>query len=183
MVGDMTNDGTAEQHELLKQCLEEVLSDKRVLSVTGNHDIPRIPLEQEDRQAVRNHLMFQKWLFEKMEQSGNSYRVPVKKWKYGPDGAWAVSLGNVELFGLQAVADQRRFLFEGGRQLEWLDGQMSETQEAPWRIILCRAPLLHHNPKRKAGENNPYLNRDKQLQEVADRWGNVILFPGTHIYP
>lgn len=46
MVGDMTNDGTAEQHELLKQCLEEVLSDKRVLSVTGNHDIPRIPPKQ-----------------------------------------------------------------------------------------------------------------------------------------
>lgn len=85
LVGDMTNDGTAKQHELLKQCMEEALPDMRVFSVTGNHDIPRIPPEQEDRQEIRNHLMFQKWLFERMEKSSRPHRIPVNNWKYGPD--------------------------------------------------------------------------------------------------
>ncbi|MGN0399101.1 MAG: metallophosphoesterase, partial [Blautia sp.] len=40
LVGDLTNDGTLEQMELMHQCIKEVLPDTPVLAVTGNHDYP-----------------------------------------------------------------------------------------------------------------------------------------------
>lgn len=49
-------------------------------------------------------------------------------------------------------------------------------------MIFCHAPLLHHNPKREVEKNNPYLNRDKELQEIIDRHGKVIFISGhTHL--
>lgn len=172
LAGDMTNDGTTRQHELLKQCLEELLPDMQVFSVTGNHDVPRTAEEQGDRHEIWNHLMFQRWLFERMEKG---------EWQYGPDGAYAASFGDIEIIGLQAVTEKRKFLFEGGKQLEWLNRLLSKTPKARWRIILCHAPLLQHNPKREEGKS-PYLNRDKQLQEIVDRHGKIIFISGhTHL--
>ncbi len=40
LVGDLVNDGTPEQFELMHQCISEVLPNTPVLAVAGNHDFP-----------------------------------------------------------------------------------------------------------------------------------------------
>lgn len=170
LAGDVTNDGTPEQYSLLKECIQECLPGTKVFSVVGNHDIPRTT--QKSDGVVWDYPSFQKWL---LERSGEEYIN-------GPDGAYAVRLEEMELFGIQAVAERQKFFFEEGRQLEWLDRRLSEPYGARWRILLCHAPLLHHNPVRLAGTHNPYLNRDKQLQEIINRHGRILFVSGhTHL--
>lgn len=185
LAGDMTNDGTREQYELLKECLQGVISSTKVFPVTGNHDIPVKPAK--DSPGHSDYLMFQNWVFDRMETyltmedkepAGGHIQNDIQ----GPDGAYAFRMGAVEMIGLQAVTDYRRFLFEEGRQLAWLDKHLNMAQDIQWHLVLCHAPLLHHNPKRKVGKNNPYLNRDKQLQEIIDRHGRIIFLSGhTHL--
>ena len=43
LVGDLTNDGTPEQMELMHKCIFEVLPDTPVFAVAGNHDYPHFP--------------------------------------------------------------------------------------------------------------------------------------------
>lgn len=184
LAGDMTNDGTKQQYDLLKECLLPVLSRMPVFPVIGNHDMPKIPLESRNRQEIYNYALFQEWVFEKMKESGydNERQILMEECTMGPDGAYAVPMGKVEIIGLQAVADQRRFLFEEGRQLDWLDRHLSLHQDMCWHLVLCHAPLLHYNPKREYDKNNPYLNRDKQLQKVLDSHKRVIFLSGhTHL--
>ena len=175
LAGDMTNDGTKHQYDLLKNCLSSILPKTPVFSVIGNHDIPRISPDQKEQSDTEHYYRFQKWLLE-----GTERKVP--DIEYGPDGAYAVRLGKVEVIGLQVVTNQRKFLFKEGRQLEWLDQHLAKNQQLSWHLILCHAPLLHHNPKREAETNHPYLNRDQQLQEIVDRYGRVIFISGhTHL--
>ena len=44
LAGDLVNDGTPEQIELMHQCISELLPEKTVLAVAGNHDYPCNPL-------------------------------------------------------------------------------------------------------------------------------------------
>jgi len=184
LAGDMTNDGVEKQYELLKECLSAELFGRKVFPVIGNHDMPRVPPEQEDREEIRNYFRFQKWVFE--NHFGGSCEGkeggPKSGLEAGPDGAYAFRMGVVEIIGLQAVADQRRFCFEDGRQIAWLEDHLALAQEVEWHLILCHAPLLHHNLKREPGRSNPYLDRDKQLQEIVDHCGRVIFIAGhTHL--
>ena len=184
LAGDMTNDGIKQQYELLKECLLPVLSRMPVLPVIGNHDMPQIPLESRNRHEIYNYALFQEWIFEKMKESvsDDKRKTLMEECTMGPDGAYAVSMGSVEIIGLQAVADQRRFVFEEGRQLEWLDRHLSLHQDMCWHLVLCHAPLIYHNPKREYDKNNPYLNRDKQLQKILDSHKRVIFLSGhTHL--
>ncbi len=182
IAGDMTNDGTSGQYDLLKECLEEVVSAVKVFHVAGNHDMPVKPAKDKDCYGQSDYLGLQKWIFGRMEaicSVGNESSTEIIR---GPDGAYAFRMGTVEIIGLQAVTDCRRFLFEEGRQLSWLDQHLSVAQDVCWHLILCHAPLLHHNPKREVGKNNPYLNRDKQLQEIIDRHRQIIFLSGhTHL--
>lgn len=184
LAGDMTNDGTSVQYELLKECIQEVGPHTKVYPVTGNHDMPVKPTK--NSLGHSDYLMFQNWVFDRMGAHPAEDKEPsggdIHHYIQGPDGAYAFRMGTVEIIGLQAVTDHRKFLFEEGRQLEWLDRHLSMSQDIRWHLILCHAPLLRHNPKREAGKNNPYLNRDKQLQEIIDRHGRIIFLSGhTHL--
>lgn len=195
LAGDITNDGTWEQFELLKECFQDTLfneplvqdkvSGMKVFPVIGNHDRMACSSRNEEYELTDYYARFQEWIFDKMKLGGACLRENTGKadgYEQGPDGAYSVRLGKVEIIGLQAVTGQRKFLFEEGRQLIWLDQHLSRAKDIRWHLILCHAPLLHHNPKQKVGRANPYLNRDRQLQEIIDRHGNVFFLSGhTHL--
>lgn len=211
--GDLTNDGTKGQFELLKECIQdtafkrfqfqetifeksqfqntgehsrETLFGTKIFPVCGNHDRTAVSMQAAEGEGQSYYARFQEWIFDRMGiHASSGGRKHISGYTQGSDGSYAFHMGPVEIIGLQAVAEQRKFLFEEGRQLDWLDQYLSGIQnirEIRWHLILCHAPLLHHSPKQEVGKNNPYLNRDRQLQEIIDRHGNVIFISGhTHL--
>lgn len=168
LVGDLVNDGTPEQLELMGRCIEEVLPDTPVLSVTGNHDYPRQPGAMV-RQGLCDYPALQDWLLT---------RQPFP-YILDDSGAYAVRVGEVEIVGLNCASHWRRFKFPDGAQLKWLESHL-DTSDGAWRVILCHAPLLAHNPKR--GDTKPYLSRDDQLQKLVDAHDHIIFISGhTHV--
>ena len=95
---------------------------------------------------------------------------------------YLVRFGNIDITGIQCVISGRRFSFPEGRQILWLENHLKENQNFCWHLILCHAPLIAHNPNRNTG--NPYLAKNKMLQEIIDASGNVIFLSGhTHVSP
>lgn len=166
--GDLVNDGTPEQFELMRKCISEVLPDTPVLAVAGNHDYPRWPSPM-IREGVCDYPALQDWLL-------NRQPYP---YDLDASGAYAVRIGEVEVIGLNCAWHWRRFKFVDGAQLKWLESHMNGS-DAEWHIILCHAPLLAHNPKRS--DTKPYLSRDEHLQKIVDAHRNIIFISGhTHV--
>lgn len=167
LAGDLVNDGTPEQWACMHTCIAEVLPDTPVLAVAGNHDYPRSPSPM-IRREICDYQSLAEWLLGRQ-----SYPATVDSC-----GAWAIHCGEAEILGLNCVTHWRKFLFPQEAQLRWLETRLNE-QRAPWRIILCHAPLLAHNPQRT---DRPYLHRNKQLQEILNAHKNVIFLSGhTHV--
>ena len=168
LAGDLVNDGSVCQMELLHRCIAEVLPDTPVLGVTGNHDYPHQPIPM-IREGICDYPALQDWLL-------NRQPYP---YILDPSGGWAVPIGEMEIIGLNCASHWRRFKFSDGAQLKWLENHLN-TGSARRHIILCHAPLLAHNPKRS--DTKPYLSRDDQLQEILDSHQNIIFISGhTHI--
>lgn len=174
MVGDLTNDAQPEQFRQVRKAVAELCAGKPVFSVTGNHDQLRFPLPS-IREDCDCYNALHDW-----------FRARVEKmsiyWKQEDHGAWSVRLADAQLIGLQCVSNWRRFVFHRGEQLTWLENHLAQTEDIPWRILLCHAPLLAHNPQRSEGE--PYLSRNKELQRILDQHRNLIILSGhTHYSP
>lgn len=174
LAGDLTNDAKPEQFRQLRKAVAELCEGKPVFSVTGNHDQLRFPLPSLGEDCGCYNAL-EDWLWERAENMGI-------RWDRQDHGAWSVRLGDGELIGLQCVSHWRRFVFPRGEQLAWLEAHLAQTEGLPWRILLCHAPLLAHNPQRNQGD--PYLSRDKDLQRILDQHRNLILISGhTHYSP
>ena len=169
--GDITNDGTAEQIEQVKRIIEEEAPHTPVIAVCGNHDWPRMPLP-EVYDGVSNYYLFQRWLLERAQRLGLETQED-------SSGAFAVRIRNVTIFGLNAVSHFRRFVFHDGRQLDWLENQLSAAGDG-YKIVMCHAPLRAHRPAKE--REAPYLSRDARLQAIIDGAQNVIFHSGhTHV--
>lgn len=168
LAGDLVNDGTPEQFELMRQCISEVLPSMPVFAIAGNHDYPRWPSPM-IREGICDYPALQEWLLT---------RQPYP-YILNDSGAYAVRVGEIEMIGLNCVWHWRRFKFPGGDQLRWLENHLNNS-DAEWHILLCHAPLLAHNPKHS--DTKPYLSRDEQLQKIVDAHRNIIFISGhTHI--
>lgn len=166
--GDLTNDGTPEQMRLMHRCIVQSLPEAPVLAVAGNHDYPHQPSPML-REGICDYPALQNWLLS---------RQPYP-YVLDDSGAWAVRMGEIEIIGLNCVWHWRRFKFQNGAQLNWLENHLN-TSDAHWHIILCHAPLLAHNPKRS--DTKPYLSRDEQLQRIVDAHKNILFISGhTHV--
>ena len=174
LLGDSTNDGLREQFDLFEKCIGELAPEKRFFPVTGNHDVLH-PSRDGKNDGCRNYADFQQALLAKSEGEGQDIT-------YDPDGrAYALRIGDLDVIALQCVTNGRRFLFPEGRQIDWLERHLTETK-AIWHILLCHAPLLKHNPNRNDGQ--PYLDRNRRIQEIVDRHGGIIFLSGhTHVSP
>ena len=174
LLGDSTNDGLPEQFDRFKACIAETVPDKAILPVTGNHDVLHAS-RGDSSDGCKNYADFQRHLLQRAERKG--YIV-----SYAPDGrAYSVCIGGLDIIGLQCVTNKRMFIFPEGKQIDWLEHHL-ETTSASWHIVLCHAPLLAHNPNRNTGQ--PYLHKDKRIQEIVDRKGRVIFLSGhTHVSP
>ena len=105
------------------------------------------------------------------------------RWEQNLSGAYVVRLGETELIGLSEMTHWRKFISNGGAQISWLENYLAESG-AGWHAIMCHAPLRLHNSQRTEQSDSPYLRMDKMLQEVLDRYGNVIFLTGhTHLSP
>lgn len=167
LAGDLVNDGTPEQWARMQTCIAEVLPDTPVLAVAGNHDYPRRPSPML-RRGICDYPSLAAWLLERQPHPS----------ELDSSGAWAVHVGEVEILGLNCVTHWRKFQFPQEDQLRWLEQRLNES-DAPWRLILCHAPLLAHNPQRT---DRPYLHRDKALQGILNAHRNVIFLSGhTHV--
>ena len=170
--GDMTNDGTPEQFELFRQCIEEELPNVPVLAVAGNHDFPLHPLPMICT-GIERYDCFQTWLIDRASRMG----VDCTQHE---SGAYSASLKGIDIVGLNAVSHWRRFVFPHGDQILWLSAHLNARPEAA-HIVLCHAPPLKHNPGRNEG-HAPYLSRDSLLQQIIDASRSVIFLSGhTHI--
>lgn len=175
LVGDLVNDGTTEQFSELIKCIDDAAGEKAVFPVIGNHDIIH-PAYSGNESGIRNYAAFHDFMMDKLRQRG--IRLDSNR----DDMAYAAALGNIDVIGIQCVISGRKFLFPEGRQLDWLEKQLEIRKDAAWRLILCHAPLLAHNPNRNEG--NPYLDRNRRLQEIIEHSGNIIFVSGhTHISP
>ena len=174
LLGDSTNDGLPEQFAAFTACIEETVPEKTIFPVTGNHDVLHAS-RTGCTDGCGNYADFQRRLLAKAEEAGHSV-------SYDPDGrAYAVRIGGLDIISLQCVTTGRKFLFPEGRQIDWLEERLASA-DAAWRIILCHAPLLAHNPNRNAGV--PYLDKNRRLQEIVDRNGRIIFLSGhTHVSP
>jgi len=169
--GDITNDGTPEQFERVRQIIEEEAPDTPVIAVCGNHDWPHRPLP-EVYDGVSNYYLFQRWLLERAQRMGLETQED-------GSGAFVVRIKGVPIFGLNAVSNFRRFVFRDGKQLDWLEGQLSAEDDG-YKIVMCHAPLRAHRPAKES--EAPYLSRDARLQAIIDGAQNVIFHSGhTHV--
>lgn len=168
LVGDLVNDGTPEQFELMKRCISELLPDSPVLAVAGNHDYPALPSPM-IREGICDYPALQDWLLK---------RQPYP-YILDDSGAYAVRAGQIEVIGLNCVWHWRRFKFVDGAQLRWLENHLDRS-DAARHIILCHAPPRAYNPKGICLK--PYLSRDEQLQRILDNCKNIVFLSGhTHI--
>lgn len=174
LLGDLTNDGLPEQFDRFKACITETVPDKTIFPVAGNHNVLH-GSRGDSSNGCGNYADFQRCMLEKAERNG--YAV-----FYAPDGrAYSIQIGNLDVIGLQYVTTKRMFIFPEEKQIDWLEAHM-ETASASWHIVLCHAPLLAHNPNRNTGQ--PYLHKNRRIQEIVDRKGWVIFLSGhTHISP
>lgn len=175
LTGDLVNDGLPEQYRLLRSCLEELPAGLPVFVVNGNHDLPPAPLPATGQEE--EYPVFLQWLGRRAGDQG-------LLWNQDGSGAYSVRLGSAEIIGLNAVSHWRRFTFPEGRQLRFLEDRLEKTRDsAAWRLVLCHAPLLSHNPQRSPGDT-PYLNRDRELQRILNGQERVIFISGhTHFSP
>ncbi len=174
LLGDATNDGRPEQFEAFRACVEAAAPDKTIFPVTGNHDVPARVRGAAPVEGV-GYADFQRWLLARAVARGHEIA-------FDPEGrAYTVRIGPLEVIGLQCVTAGRKFLFPEGRQLDWLEERLRDPAPA-WRILLCHAPLLAHNPNRSTGQ--PYLDRNRRLQALLDSHGRIIFLSGhTHVSP
>ena len=172
LTGDMTNDGTPAQFAGFYEMLTELLPDKPVFAVTGNHDFPHDPIPRVS-DGIDCYPGLQDALLRNARRLG---------WQVEQDnsGAYAAMRDGTEIIGLNAVSHWRRFVFRDGEQLAWLEHHL-ENSAARRHILLCHAPLLRHNPAHSPTAQ-PYLSRDRELQNIADRHRNILFLSGhTHL--
>lgn len=170
--GDLTNDGTPEQLELFRKCVEEELPRIPVLTVAGNHDYPTKPLPLV-YERVESYCCLQTWLLDRAAQLGVYCKENVC-------GAYSASLKGVDIIGLNAVSHWRRFVFPGGAQIKWLESHLNSVPNTR-HIVLCHAPLIDHCPG-KNQDDVPYLSRDCSLQQIVNSNRSVIFLSGhTHL--
>ena len=171
IAGDITNDGLPEQFERVKAIIEKEAPNTPVIAVCGNHDFPSRPLPEVD-DGVSNYDLFQRWLLERTARMG----VEVHE---DASGAFSSRIGDVQIIGLNAVSHWRRFVFPEGKQLDYLERQLSAKQDGH-TIVMCHAPLRSHRPAKES--EAPYLSRDARLQAIIDSAQNVIFHSGhTHV--
>lgn len=170
IAGDLTNDGFAEQFARLKESIENMVPNKQIFSIAGNHDFLFAPETPE--QDIGYHT-FQDYLLQRAKAHGTQIEMD-------ESGAYAVDVDSVDVIGLQCVTHGRRFVFPEGTQLKWLDQHLDKSDG--WHIIMCHAPLLTHNLQRNEG--TAYLSRDDELQKIIDIHNKIIFVSGhTHVSP
>ena len=172
LLGDSTNDGLMEQFELFEECIDEVVPEKIFFPVVGNHDV----LHAIDSGGCENYAEFQRHMLTMAARNGLSIL-------HNEDSlAYSVQIENIDIIGLQCVISGRKFSFPEGKQILWLNEHLRLQQKSSMHLVLCHAPLLAHNPNRNTG--NPYLGKNKMLQEVIDNYENIIFLSGhTHMSP
>ena len=172
LLGDSVNDGLREQFTNFEECIRESAPEKIFFPVIGNHDV----LHNSNNNGCENYSEFQGHMLERAVSQG--FCIIHDK----DSLAYSVKLEDINITGLQCVTSGRKFSFPEGRQILWLKEQLNSQKESSRQIILCHAPLLDHNPSRNTG--NPYLGKNKMLQEVIDSFGRIIFLSGhTHISP
>ncbi len=176
LLGDSVNDGLPEQFELFLDCVAEAAPDKTILPVPGNHDITHPRFIEKNADGIKAYASFQQRLLTRASERGEGFTCDPNSL------AWSARRDGLDLIGLQCVVSGRRFLFPEGKRLDWLEEHLEENSDADWHIIQCHAPLLKHNPNRNTG--NPYLDKDRRLQELLDKTGKILFLSGhTHVSP
>ena len=171
LLGDLTNDGQGPQFDQFTACLGELMPDAPVLPVAGNHDMAVRP-QHAAADCGAAYAAFKAGCLERAAAHG----AAVEREANGR--AYRATLGDVDVYGLECMRSRREFSLPDVDALEWLDAALARSA-ARWRIVLCHAPLIAHNPHR--GDGAPYLNSDARLQRVLDARGNVIYLSGhTH---
>ena len=171
IAGDLVNDGYANQFQLFQKCIEETAADKRILSVTGNHDQL---LKAKDTAESFGYDAFQEYLFTRAGNMGYQFQKDISN-------AYAVCQNNIDIIGLQCVSVNRKFGFSA-ETLTWLQAHLEHTKDLKWHIILCHAPLLAHNPHRNDGA--AYYHGNDILQGILDNYTHIIFVSGhTHFSP
>jgi len=109
LTGDMTNDGAPAQFARFYEILTELLPDKPVFAVAGNHDFPHDPLPHVS-DGIDRYPALQDALLRNVRRLG---------WQVEQDGsgAYAAMRDGTEIIGLNAVSHWRRFVFREGKQL------------------------------------------------------------------
>lgn len=172
ITGDMTNDGAQAQLERFWGIVSELVPDKPVFVVTGNHDYEKNPLPWVF-QGLCEYPFLQQRLLDRAEALG----IPVQT---DGSGAYAAGMGDTAIIGLNAANHWRRFKFPENAQLHFLEGYLRES-DAKLHLILCHAPLANHRPYKEKGEA-PYLARDKQLQQILESSGKCFVFLSGHTH-
>ena len=173
IAGDLVNDGTQRQFQMMSDIIDGY--DKMVFAVSGNHDYPLNPVPCVG-EGIYDYYSLQRKLLGRAAENGCDIEFDIS-------GAYAARMGDIEIIGLNAAAHWRRLTFKKGSQLEWLEDYIDKRSAARWRIILCHAPLIMHNPQRPKN-GTPYLGRDKALQKIIDSNERIIFASGhTHISP
>ena len=163
LTGDMVNDGTSEQMQRFDTCLRENVGIP-VLPVCGNHDLPLLP----EASPFFTYADFENGVLKRTELSGIGIECP-------RDGIYIAKTGTAEIVGVRCVSGNRIFRFPDG-VMDDLKAYFTRPSDGRRRILLCHAPLLAHNPKRK--DRQPYMNLDHRLQSLLDEQRDVIFISG-----
>lgn len=163
LTGDMVNDGEGRQLRLFNRSLLNEVS-MPVFPVCGNHDLPLRPEETPDF----TYADFENAVLARTEGFGIAVERP-------REGIYIADLGFAEIIGVACVTGERKFKFPPG-VMDALEAHIARPSAARRRIVLCHAPLLAHNPKRR--DRQPYLNLDHRMRKLFDGNRDLILLSG-----
>ena len=174
LLGDLTNDGLPMQLDIFRQSINELVPNKTIFPIPGNHDVPLLP--EADRE--KGYDAFQREIL-----STSCRKEGFQKIDADDFGDYCARRKEVNIIGLRCVSEGKRVVFPNGKaQLQWFENCLNHNDDALWQILLCHAPLLAHNPQRAIGE--PYLSRDHAMRGILEQHHNIIYLSGhTHFSP
>lgn len=172
IAGDVTNGGAMEEFALAKSEMRAIMNTVPTFIGYGNHDyIPNAPGAVA---SPENRTDFSNWMQEKASLHGCKI-----VYNFGLQ-CFDVYIHGIQLIFLDCAAVYPA-AEAGIEQLNWLDEQLTQSNNDRFRIVVSHFPLNGYVPGRTSRKQMNYVRDSSKQQRILEKHHNILFVSGhTH---